>query len=74
MAVILYIGDCSVAIDYIVYYHAVHASGNWWRAWVHIKIILNELGLNWQKVLIYIKRVKELRKVPINIKIVLKID
>jgi hypothetical protein len=41
---------------------------------VYIKIVLNKLRLDWRKVLIYIKRVKELRKVPINIKIVLKID
>jgi len=41
---------------------------------VYIKIVLNELGLDWRKVLIYIKRVKELRKVLINIKMVLKMD
>jgi len=41
---------------------------------VHIKMVLNKLGLDWRKVLIYIKRVKELRKVLINIKIVLKMD
>ena len=41
---------------------------------MYIKIVLNKLGLDWRKVLIYIKRVKELRKVLINIEIVLKID
>ena len=41
---------------------------------MHIKMVLNKLGLDWRKVLIYIKRVKELRKVLINIKIVLKMD
>ena len=41
---------------------------------MYIKIVLNELRLDWWKVLIYIKRVKELRKVLINIEIVLKID
>ena len=41
---------------------------------MYIKIVLNELGLDWRKVLIYIKRVKELRKVLINIKMVLKMD
>jgi len=37
-------------------------------------MVLNKLRLDWWKVLIYIKRVKELRKVPINIKMVLKMD
>ena len=37
-------------------------------------MVLNELGLDWRKVLIYIERVKELRKVPINIEMVLKMD
>ena len=37
-------------------------------------MVLNKLGLDWRKVLIYIKTVKELRKVLINIEIVLKMD
>ena len=41
---------------------------------MYIKMVLNKLGLDWWKVQIYIKRVKELRKVLINIKMVLKID